>query len=127
MPATAPLVMAAWCCCRLGVAVELCFAEETACVPVDAVPVDAVPVDAVPVDAVPVDAVPVDAVPVDAVPVGAFNGITGVVSGGTAFVDEAAGVGGVGTIVSWEPLLDAWTVEFDVELLTVSEIEFDTI
>jgi hypothetical protein len=122
MPATAPLVMAAWCCCRLGVAVELCFAEETACVPVDAVPVDAVPVDAVPVDAV-----PVDAVPVDAVPVGAFNGITGVVSGGTAFVDEAAGVGGVGTIVSWEPLLDAWTVEFDVELLTVSEIEFDTI
>jgi hypothetical protein len=117
MPATAPLVMAAWCCCRLGVAVELCFAEETACVPVDAVPVDAVPVDAV----------PVDAVPVDAVPVGAFDGIADVFSGGTAFVDEAAGVGGVGNIMGWEPLLDAWTIELDAKPLTVSEIGFNNI
>jgi hypothetical protein len=127
MPATAPLVMAAWCCCRLGVAVELCFAEETACVPVDAVPVDAVPVDAVPVDAVPVDAVPVDAVPVDAVPVGAFNGITDAFSGGTAFVDEAAGVGGVGTVGSGVLILDSGTIEFDAELLTLPEIAVDGI
>jgi hypothetical protein len=112
MPATAPLVMAAWCCCRLGVAVELCFAEETACVPVDAVPVDAVPVDAV---------------PVDAVPVGAFNGITDAFSGGTAFVDEAAGVGGVGTVGSGVLILDSGTIEFDAELLTLPEIAVDGI
>jgi hypothetical protein len=106
----------------LGVAVELCFAEETACVPVDAVPVDAVPVDAVPVDAV-----PVDAVPVDAVPVGAFNGITDAFSGGTAFVDEAAGVGGVGTVGSGVLILDSGTIEFDAKLLTLPEIAVDGI